>query len=194
MVADDIPATVILQALAFPAPFDPELLWQAEHLFAHRQKFPSGQFVARSGTVLVGTCSNTRISSAQLAQPTWDQTVGGPFLDRFAPDGDTLYGLDISVHPDYRRRGIGRALYQARFELVRALGLRCYATTCRIPDFAASGVSRVEAYVDQVSSGERVDRTLTPLLRMGLQFVKVKPQFMADRESGDAAVHLEWKP
>ncbi|MDX2064955.1 MAG: GNAT family N-acetyltransferase [Fimbriimonadaceae bacterium] len=194
MRAEDIPAAVALQSLAFPPPFDPELLWKAEHLARHLDRFPEGQFAALDGGTLVGTGSNTRISARALKESTWDSVVGGPFLDTFDPTGDTLYGLDISVHPDFRRRGVGRALYDARFDLVRRLGLARYATTCRLPDFAESGEPSVARYAQSVVEGTRADRTLTPLLRIGLRFTGVKLGFMDDAESGHAAAQLEWTP
>jgi len=46
----------------------------------------------------------------------WDiLTAGGSFLDH-NPDGPTLYGADIMVHPSYQHHGLARALTdQARF-------------------------------------------------------------------------------
>lgn len=190
-----IQGAVELQALAFPPPFDAGLLWQAEHLQHHVDIFPAGQWVGLYGGKVVATSSNTLMSSQLfLSGKDWDSKVGGYFLDTFDPVGDTLYGLDISVHPDYRGQGIGRELYQKRFEYARQNALSRYGTSCRIPDFASSGVADPDAYVNDVVTKKRSDRTLTPLLKYGMNIVKILPNHMDDEESRNTAILLEWKP
>lgn len=192
----DVADVIALQPLAFPPPFDPELWWDAEHIERHIELFAEGQFVAAVHNRIVGACSNTRISEERWqAHEGWSATVGGPYLNGFDRAGSTLYGLDISVHPEFRRQGVGRALYQARFDLVRRLGLARYGTACRMPDYRqfATMVASVDvhAYADQVVAARTVDKTLTPLLRMGLRFLGVIENYMPDAESGDAAALLE---
>lgn len=194
MLRGDVPGVVALQKLAFPPPFSEDLLWDAEHLERHIELFPAGQFVAEVEGRIVGSCSNTQISEACWeAHEGWSDTVGGPFLDSFTPSGSTLYGLDISVDPDFRRIGLGRRFYETRFERVRSSALARYGTACRMPDFA-SYTGSVHDHARAVVAGERIDRTLTPLLRYGLTFLGVVENYMEDAESGNAAALLEWKP
>lgn len=194
----DVPGMVALQRACFPAPFPAEFLWRVEHLERHLEIFPAGQFVAVEGERVVGSASNSRISEADWqAHLPWDSTVGGPFLQSFNPAGSTLYGLDISVHPEYRGRGVGRALYEARFNLVRELRLLRFGTACRLPGYLNWSKTRTEAsvetYVQEVVAGREADRTLTPLLRYGLEFIEVLHGYMEDPESADSAALLEWK-
>ena len=192
MRIEDIPAVVALQADAFPPPFNPDFLWQSEHLFAHIQKFPGGQFVAEQDGVLIGSCSNTLIVGTVWDQHgNWNATVGGPFLEGFSPDGEVLYGLDISVAPSSRRRGVGRAFYETRFHLVHQNGLSRYGTACRLPDFATSSFLSPAEFASAVVSGDAFDRTLTPLLSYGLTFLGIIDDYMEDPESGNAAALLE---
>lgn len=199
MQPQDLERVVDLQREAFPPPFDPDLLWRPEHLEAHLHLFPRGQFVAERDGYIVGSCSNCLISEASWQRHgTWDRTVGGPYLDHHDPLGSTLYGLDISVHPDARRTGVGRAFYQGRFRLVRERTLARYGTACRMPDFreyagrCPGTTSR--AYAQLVAEGRTVDRTLTPLLRYGPQLIGVIENYMLDPESAHAAALLEWTP
>lgn len=193
-----VQAAVELQRLAFPPPFDAELLWKADHLLHHIALFPAGQFAALNEEgVVMGTCSNTRITDENWhSHQDWDTTVGGPFLTTFNPGGSTLYGLDISVHPDFRRMGVARALYSARFDLIRRDdALLRYGTACRIPGFADHRSSFLpETYVQRVVEGHCSDPTLTPLLKMGLTYLETIADYMEDEESGNAAAMLEWKP
>ncbi len=192
MTFADVDAVVGLQAAAFPPPFPQAYHWDAASIESHLRHFPEGQFVAETEGRVVGSCSNDIVTEARWqAHGSWIETVGAYDLSDFDGEGDTLYGMDITVHPDARRQGVGRAFYETRFEFCRERGLRRYGTGCRMPDFRASGVATVEAYAAQVVRGERADRTLTPLLRYGLTFVAVVRGYMRDEESADAGALLE---
>lgn len=198
MEVGDIAGVVDLQRLCFPPPFPEDLLWRSEHLVRHLEIFPEGQFVALDSQSVVGSASASRISEeAWHAHRPWDETLGGFYFDSFAPCGSTMYGADISVHPSYRGQGIGRGLYECRYRAVRELGLLRYGTACRIPGYAEWAKERgstVEEYCEAVVTGVIQDRTLSPLLRMGLSFCGVIHSYMEDEESGNAAASLEWKP
>jgi hypothetical protein len=125
--------------------------------------------------------------------------VGGPFLLNHEPDGSTLYGLDVSIHPDWRGRGLMRALYARRFDLVKASDtLTRYGTAVRIPGFATyllnNPAAGPEDYVREVAAGRANDRTLTPMIRVGLTLKGVITNYMEDMESHNAAALLEWQP
>lgn len=229
---EDIEGVVALQRACFPPPFPEELLWKREHIERHLDVFPEGQFVAISKGVeipcqgeatrskdkpgradahindsdgqVIGSASSLIITEDNYkAHHDWQTTVGGHFLECHDPSGTTLYGVDISVHPDFRGLGVGRKLYEARLQFVRDNRLCRYATACRIPDFAAwwdlhprieSLADALNAYCREVIGGRTTDRTLTPLLRYGLKFVAVIENYMEDEESANAAALLEWKP
>lgn len=190
-----ISGAVALQRHCFPPPFPEELLWKREHLERHLEIFPEGQFVAVESGDVIGSASSLLISEAHYrAHHDWETTVGGHFLTAHDSQGSTLYGVDISVHPDFRGCGVGRALYDARKNLVRKLDLEKLATACRIPDYSNSGLESVEEYVNAVARGELSDRTLTPLLKYGMKCVGVSRGYMDDEESANAAAMLEWTP
>jgi len=201
MTVNDIEGVVALQRACFPPPFPEELLWRPEHLYRHLAVFPKGQFVAAVDGYVVGSASNARLPEDRWrAHLSWDETVGGLDLLGHDPAGPVLYGVDISVHPDWRGQGIARKLYGARFALVRSLGLRRYATSCRLPGFrdwlAGMTLSQdlLERYLNEVAAGAVVDRTLTPLLKLGLRLGGGLACHMDDEESMGCAASLEWTP
>lgn len=196
MSEQDAGSAAELQKLAFPPPFPPEFHWKPEHLAQHVTTFPRGQFVATVGDLVVGSCSNCIVSEETWnGHLNWNRTIGGPFMLNHDANGTTLYGVDITVHPDYRKIGIGRALYQRRFELVRELGLRRYGTACRIPDYLpVSNEVTKEDYAQDVLAGRRNDRTMTPFSHFGMTYLHIIEKYMDDEESGDAAALWEWKP
>ncbi|HMS56885.1 MAG TPA: GNAT family N-acetyltransferase [Fimbriimonadaceae bacterium] len=192
---NDVPGAVALQRACFPPPFPEELLWQSAHLFRHLEVFPTGQFVATVAETVVGSASNLIISEANFqSHANWETTVGGHDLNAHDPCGSTLFGVDISVHPNFRGRGIARRLYAKRFEFVRMNSLLRYATACRLPDYIHSGVENIHEYVQAVVRGVLTDRTLTPLLKLGLEFDRVIENHMEDEESGNTAALLIWEP
>jgi len=209
MTPEDVDGVVGLQRACFPPPFPAEYLWTREHLLSHLDKFPEGQFVAvwveptgatsaclGSGGegAIVASASTSRISEAQWqAHLPWEETLGGFKFETYDPHGSTLYAADISVHPDYRGHGIARKLYKARFELCRTLGCARVGTACRIPDYHTFEGTQ-EQYVARVDVGGLADRTLTPLLKCGMELSGVIHEYMDDPESGNAAALLEWRP
>ncbi|MBS1708432.1 MAG: GNAT family N-acetyltransferase [Armatimonadetes bacterium] len=191
----DAEAVAALQATCFPPPFPAEALFTAKHVRQHVERFATGQFVATAGGVVVASATNMLMQQADWeAHRPWDKSVGGLDLPRHDPEGSVLFGVDISVAPDWRRCGLGRRLYKERFRLVRHLGLVLYGTVCRTPGYSESGLATPNAYVESVCRGASTDRTLTPLLRMGLDCKGVIDNYMEDCESGDAGVVLEWRP
>lgn len=196
MRPDDVAEVVGLQRACFPVPFPEELLWRQEHIATHLAQFPDGQFVAAepSGRV-VASATNMRLNQASWDNHLdWETKTGGLALPRHAPDGEVLFGVDISVHPQARRQGLARRLYQARFEMIDNSRLTLYATVCRLPGFSASEFQDVAAYAEAVAHDQAIDPTLTPLLRMGLTFAGVQTDYMDDEESGHAGARLEWRP
>ncbi|MFN3728488.1 MAG: GNAT family N-acetyltransferase [Fimbriimonadaceae bacterium] len=198
MDVGDLDGVVALQRACFPPPFPEELLWQRSHLERHIAIFPEGQFVADTGGLITGSASSCLVSESNWqAHLSWDDTVGGPLIANHDPEGSTLFALDVSVHPEFRRQGIARQLYQARMDLVRSLGLRRLGAPCRIPGFhiwnASTGGTALD-YATLVAEGALEDRTMTPLLRLGLQFEGVIENHMEDAESGNAAAIMTWTP
>ncbi|MCW5935999.1 MAG: GNAT family N-acetyltransferase [Fimbriimonadaceae bacterium] len=199
MALADVSGVVALQKACFPPPFPQDYHWLEGHIRAHLTVFPEGQFVAERAGLVIGSASNLIVSEEGWeSHADWMETTGGTEFQNHDPQGSTLYGADISVHPETRGQGVGRALYQARFNLVKANGLRRFGTACRIPDWREWSVANrdtlKQAYCLAVVRGDARDRTLTPLLRMGMAYRGVIEDYMDDDESGNAAALLEWNP
>jgi len=66
---------------------------------------------------------------------TYNQITGNGYLTHHTLDGDTLYGVNIIVHPKSRGFHLGRRLYDARKELCRNFNLRRFIAGGRIPGY-----------------------------------------------------------
>ena len=101
-----------------------------DHIFEHMKRFPMGQFAAQkiSGPV-AGNCVGMATTMRTSRPPTapvlsWKEAIGDMTLSAHEPDGEWLYGAEMTVHPRYQRHGIGSGLYRARFGLVYHFNLR----------------------------------------------------------------------
>lgn len=190
---DDIPALLEIQRECFPPPYPLEQLWNADQLRTHIALFPEGALCAVLDDKLIGSATAMRWRYHPDGPHTWAAITDYGYIRTHDPDGDYLYGVDIAVRPAYRGQGVARALYQARFDLVRRLGLKGFMAGARIPGYAQNAERMsVEEYVTRVVRGELQDPVLTPQLRSGMRAVQVLHDYLPDEESANAAVLIVW--
>lgn len=161
-----------LQRIVFPT-LAPEQRFTAEHYRFHVELFPAGQFcvVDPEHDRIVGMTSTIRRDvDFGHAEHTFAEIIQGGWLTSHQPDGAWLYGADLGTHPDYRRRGIARALYAARHATVRRLGLRGQVTV-GMPSGYGAVKDRMPAadYYAEVVRGERNDPTVSAQMRLGFE-------------------------
>jgi ribosomal protein S18 acetylase RimI-like enzyme len=192
---DDIEKIVKLQQESFPILARYDNIWHPEELKSHLQIFPQGQLVVveEDGEV-VGSASTLIVTlNPEYAEHTWKGiTSDGMFTDH-NPNGDSLYGADISTHPKFRHEGIGSMLYGARKELVLRLGLRRMISGGRLFNYQdyAHKMSAFE-YANKVINGELHDPVLSFELDNGFKFIKILPEYLDDIRSQNYASFIEW--
>jgi GNAT superfamily N-acetyltransferase len=171
--------------------------YTVDELDDHRQVFPQGQFLAfanDSGAVAgVHFTLRLRLTDFHVDDP-WDVlTAGGSFLDH-NPEGPTLYGADIMVHPAHQHRGIARALTdQARF-LVQEERLWRMVGASRLPGYRKQcSAMSIQQYVDAVLSGKLFDPVLSIHLKDGWTVVKpIHGYLQHDEDSAGWAEVIQW--
>lgn len=174
-----------LQRLVFPT-LDPRQRFEAAHYRRHVAMFPEGQFAAVAGEmpgIPVASTTTVRLEfDLEKPRHTFAEIMGGGFLTGHDPEGSWLYGADLSVHPDFRRRGMARALYAARHRLVADRGLRGQIIVGLLNGYGAvSEEIPPPAYYRQVVSGIRTDPTVSVQLRLGFEARALLPGYVADR-------------
>lgn len=192
---DDIEKIVKLQQDSFPILARYDNIWHPEELKSHLQIFPLGQFVVveEDGEV-VGSASTLIVTlNPEYAEHTWKGITSDGMSTDHNPNGDSLYGADISTHPKYRHEGIGSMLYGARKELVLRLGLRRMISGGRLFNYQdyADKMSAFE-YANKVINGELHDPVLSFELDNGFKFIKVLPEYLDDIRSQNYASFIEW--
>jgi GNAT superfamily N-acetyltransferase len=170
-----------LQRIVFPT-LAPEQRFEARHYWKHIELFPEGQFCVVDGGRVVGMTSTIRLDfDFDHPNHTFAEIIQGGFLTSHQPNGRWLYGADIGVHPDYRRRGIARALYKARHETVRALGLAGQVTVGMPTGYGVvKDQMTAQQYYDELVAGTRQDPTISAQRRLGFELRTLVADYIDD--------------
>jgi GNAT superfamily N-acetyltransferase len=190
-----IPQLVELQIVCYPTLADTSRL-KSPHFESHLRIFPEGQWVALDGVRVVGMSAGF-LYTFDFDHPhhTFDEIIDYGFFTRHDPQGRHFYGADVSVHPDYRGRGIARRLYDARKQLVRQRGLESIVTGAMIPGFAHyKHTMDARTYVCRVVTGKIFDPTLSVQLRQGFRVRGLLPNYLPDTATDGWSVLIEWVP
>ncbi len=185
-----------LQRDCYPTLGDDELMKQP-HFAAQFACFAQGQFVGLDGDQgdhVIGQGSGFFVDF-DFAHPkhSFREICGNFYFTNHDPDGAYYYGADISVHPAYRGRGVGKLLYAARMALVRSTNRRGIVGGGMIPGYARHRETMtVATYVEKVVRGELSDPTLTFQLAQGFEVRGIVEGYLEDSVSGGTVPLIVW--
>lgn len=170
--ADHADALAKLQEIIFPT-LSPAERFTADNYRKHVELFPEGQWVVieeATGRV-IGATSTIRASLEVVAPGhTFAGVIQGGNLTSHDPEGRWLYGADIGTHPEFRGRGVARALYAKRQEVVRELGLDGQLTVGMPSGYGAvKHEVTAEAYYADLLAGRRSDPTVSAQIKIGFE-------------------------
>ncbi|KHG32886.1 bifunctional GNAT family N-acetyltransferase/carbon-nitrogen hydrolase family protein [Sulfurospirillum sp. MES] len=169
--------------------------WTIEEFSAQLSTFPEGQIcIEDDGKVIAAAQSLIVDYNTYGDRHTYDQITGNCLLSTHDPKGDTLYGLDIYVDPDYQGLRLGRRLYDARKELCYRLNLKRIIAGGRIPGYAAHAHEMTPSkYIERVKDKELRDHVLGFQLANDFHVRRVlKGYLKGDAASREYATLLEW--
>ncbi|CAN5297296.1 GNAT family N-acetyltransferase [soil metagenome] len=178
-----------LQNIVFPT-LSPAQRFRAEHYQRHLEVFPEGQFVADAAGRIVGMTSTVRLDfDFENLHHTFDDIIEGGFLTSHQPGGMWLYGADIGTHPEFRGRGIARALYAARQQRVRQLGLSGQVTVGMMNGYGAvAGRQSAEDYYEALIRGDINDPTISAQRHIGFELRGLLRDYLDDPGCGNCGV------
>ncbi len=189
-----VPQCAALELAAFPSA-DPEELISEEDMAAYARTFPEGFFVVLDGDQVVGQGAGIYLDF-DFAHPqhTIVEITGEHQCGNHDSAGEWYYGTDIVVHPDYRRRGIGRRLYELRKDLVVRDNRRGIIAGGYMPGFADhKHEMTAQEYCDAVVAGRLYDPTLTFQLENGFEVRGVLENYIADDKTDGWSSLIVWE-
>lgn len=196
LTPDDHAAVTEVQRACFPG-VQP---WGKAQFARQIELFPEGQIGIELDGRLMATSSAMLVSGDDWEAAHVYQEVSGPGgMDAHEPEGDTLYGIDLAVHPEARGLRMARRIYEYRKLLMERWNLRRMFIAGRIPGLSAQpaepdgGPLSPEAYVRKVLSKRTADSTLNAQLAQGFYIRRVLRDYLpSDHESHGHAVLMEW--
>ncbi|MBM3290191.1 MAG: GNAT family N-acetyltransferase, partial [Candidatus Hydrogenedentes bacterium] len=132
----DFEDLIEIQRECFPPPFPPELWWNEEQLNNHAAIFPEGAHCIEVGGVIAGSITGLRVDwSPDGGDHSWAEITDSGYIRNHDPNGNTLYLVDISVRPRFRKLGLGKLLMFSMYDVVVHLGLERLLGGARMPGY-----------------------------------------------------------
>ncbi|MGE7775747.1 GNAT family N-acetyltransferase [Chitinophaga sp. NPDC101104] len=159
------------------------------------QLFPDGQIAVTVNGKVVGCALSIIVDYEKFGDDhTYEQITGYYTFSTHNPKGDTLYGIEVFVHPDYRGKRLARRLYDARKALCENLNLEGIVAGGRIPNYEkyADRLSPRQ-YLEKVQDKEIYDPTLTFQFSNDFIVKKILRNYLPnDTSSKGFATLLQW--
>ena len=173
----------------------PDAYWKEKHIQTLIDKFPKGQVVIKVNGQLAGCALSIIVDYAKYEKShTYKSITGNYSFNTHDSDGDTLYGIDVFIKPEYRGLRLGRRLYDYRREICESLNLRAIVFGGRIPNYHKySEELTPKQYLEKVKRKEIHDPVLNFQISNDFHPIKVLRGYLeGDEASNDYAILLEW--
>ncbi|REK10528.1 MAG: GNAT family N-acetyltransferase [Planctomycetota bacterium] len=191
LTVDDFDDLVAMQLRCFPGMHP----WGRDQIESQVRTFPEGQLcIEIDGKLAASSCSLIVDFGQYSAWHDWKVIADGGYIRNHDPTGDTLYGIEIMVDPEFPGLNLARRLYDARKELCRERNLARIIIAGRLPGYSKhSDEMSVREYAEAVMNKSLVDPVMTTQVSNGfvLQGL-IADYFPSDSESRGWAAFLEW--
>lgn len=192
MSIDDFDALVEMQNLCFPG----MMPWGRDQIESQLARFPEGQLCVEIDGKLAASASSLILEyDPSFEWHNWKKVADNGYIRNHHPKGDTLYGIEIMVHPEFRGMKLSRRLYDARKELCRDKNLARIIIGGRLPGYHKyADDNTARQYIERVIDRELFDPVLSAQLSNGFAVQGLIPNyFPSDTDSRGYATFLEWR-
>jgi predicted amidohydrolase/GNAT superfamily N-acetyltransferase len=170
-------------------------IWSRQTIAKLLKLFPEGQLCIAVDDKVVACSLAIIVDYDEYGDKhTYEMITGKYTFSTHDATGDTLYGIEIFVSPEYRGLRLGRRLYEARKELCESLNLKSIIAGGRIPGYHSHAETlSPRQYIDKVKAKELYDPTLTFQISNDFHVRKVLKNYLpGDHESKEFATLIEW--
>lgn len=201
---DDIPQMVEIDHKAWWS----EVAFTAGQFRSQIERYPAGVLVAEivenEHSRLVGTICGLRVNSSFADRVhTWHEATGDGYFTTHDPNGNVAFGANLSVLPEFERKGIGDKLFGYAAEVLVRDDMRYLVLGGRLPGLAEHNKRLANHGLPPVTGEEYADlkdeqgRVLDDELRFYLkqpflEMIRVLPEYFPDPDSENYGVLLKW--
>ncbi|MDP1800725.1 MAG: GNAT family N-acetyltransferase [Bacteroidota bacterium] len=157
--------------------------------------FPKGQLCISYEKKIIASCGSLIIDFSKYNETSsWNELTDNGNISNHTLEGDTLYGMEIMVDPEFRGMKLSRRLYDARKDLAKHYNLKRILIGGRLPNyFKHQKKLDINGYVENVIGKKIYDPVLTAQLANGFALKRILPDYLPnDKESAGYATLLEW--
>lgn len=176
-------------------PSMPNSYWEEHQIRKLISRFPEGQVVIKVNNQIAGCALSLIVDYYKFGDDhTYKEITGDSTFNTHTPNGDTLYGIEIFIKPEFRGLRLGRRLYDYRKELCEKLNLKGIICGGRIPNYHlyADKITPKE-YIEMVKRKEIEDPVFNFQISNDFYPSKVLTNYLeGDNASNDFAVLLKW--
>lgn len=192
LTIEDYDALVEMQARCFPG----MQTWSRAHIESQLAMFPEGQIVIEIDGKLAASSTSLIVEyDPSLEWHNWKAVADSGYIRNHKPKGDTLYGIEIMVDPEFRGMKLSRRIYAARKELCRERNLARIIIAGRIPGYHEhADEMTAREYIESVEEKALFDPVLTAQISNGFSVQGLISNYLpSDKDSLGYATFLEWK-
>lgn len=169
--------------------------WSIDQFRSQLEIFPEGQVcIEYEGKIVASSSSLVLDFNLYSEWHSWMEIADQGFIKNHNIDGNTLYGIEMMVDPEFRGMKLSRRLYDARKEIAKKYNLMRIILGGRIPGyFKYADQMSAKEYVEKVINKILVDPVLTAQVSNGFVVKRLIPDYLtSDQESKGYATFLEW--
>ncbi len=170
-------------------------VWSRTSIAKLLKIFPEGQLCIAVDEKVVACALSIIVNYDEYGDKhTYKLITGNYSFSTHDERGDTLYGIEIFVHPEFRGLRLGRRLYEYRKEICENLNLKSIIAGGRIPGYHEHADTLTpRQYIDKVKAKELYDQTLSFQISNDFHVRKVLRNYLpGDHESMEFATLIEW--
>ena len=169
--------------------------WQLSTIKKLLKAFPEGQLVVLCDGKIAGCALSIIVIGDSLdTVHNYKEVTGNYTFSTHTYDGDTLYGIEVFIDPNFRGMRLGRRLYDARKALCEKMNLKGVVFAGRMPMYHQFKAELTpKQYVDKVKQKEIVDPVLTFQISNDFHLKRlIKNYLPEDTESATYGALFEW--
>lgn len=170
-------------------------VWSRTSIAKLLKIFPEGQLCIAVDDKVVACALSIIVNYDEYGDKhTYKLITGNYSFSTHDERGDTLYGIEVFVHPEFRGLRLGRRLYEYRKEICENLNLKSIIAGGRIPGYHEYAETlSPRQYIDKVKAKEIYDQTLSFQISNDFHVRKVLRNYLpGDHESKEFATLIEW--